>query len=168
MTMKNLFGSVTVACSLFGVGACLRPQAQVTATVVRAPVSAGSAGHEVPVDEARQPPAFNCSVHTEQGPSEFHRGLLAYSEPPRAMSVEAYRHVEFWLHTNERKFALGTSQTVTGEQLKAARDREVSLCCVWTAGPAADVNEAAPMGPDAQPLARPSRCAVVSLTLGTH
>jgi hypothetical protein len=80
------------------------------------------------------------------------------------MSVEAYQHVEFSLQTNERKLSLVPSPSVLWEQLSAARDRQVAVCCVWRAGAKPDPHEAAPMGPDGQPLPRPAKCEVVSLT----
>lgn len=123
---------------------------------------AGCAGQknaaEPPAERARPQPS-PCGGYGYQGQaSEYHRGVLRYEEAPKAMSVQAYQHVEFWLQTSQRKFALGGSPQVPWQRLYAARGREVQVCCVWQAGPTPEPSEAVRNG-----IERPPRCVVVAV-----
>lgn len=168
MTITNLVCGASVGLGLLlGAGACTRRQSYAAPALATTPTPGSSAVTHAQADGVEPPQSTPCGAFTHEGQaSEFHQGVLTYREPPRVMSVDAYRHVEFSLHTRERKLALATSPSVAWEQLHRARDGEVSVCCAWTAGPTPTANEAAPSGPDGQPLARPSRCVVLLLTDG--
>lgn len=159
-----------VAGGLWALG-CAGPQTQTTPSVASSAAPAQtSANSSAANSPATNSPVTNSPVTAapcaaQDGESaEQHQGMVHYSEAPRTMSVEAYQHVEFSLQTPERTLNLAPSQRVSWEDLKAARDRQVKLCCVWRAGATPSANEAAPMGPDGQPLARPSKCEVTVLT----
>lgn len=146
--------------------ACTGPQTQTTPSVASSAAPAQTAANSPAANSpAANPPATAAACPVQDGAAaEQHQGTLHYSEPPRTMSVEAYQHVEFSLQTPERTLNLAPSQRVSWEDLKAAQDRQVKLCCVWRAGATPSANEAAPLGPDGQPLARPAKCEVTVLT----
>lgn len=148
------------ASGLWALG-CTGPQTQTTPSVASSAAPTQTAANS----QAANSPATAAACPAQDGASaEQHQGTLRYSEPPRTMSVEAYQHVEFSLQTPERTLNLAPSQQVSWEELKAAQGRQVNLCCVWRAGATPSANEAAPMGPDGQPLARPAKCEVTVLT----
>ncbi len=129
MTITNLVCGASVGLGLLlGAGACTRRQSHAAPAVATAPAPGPSAVSHAEADGVAPPQSSPCGAFTHEGQaSEFHHGVLTYREPPRVMSVDAYRHVEFSLHTRERKLALATSPSVAWEQLHRARDRELSV-----------------------------------------
>ena len=92
-------------------------------------------------------------------------GILTYTPLPATMSVEAYMGVEHTLtDAKGGKHVLGASEDVTSEALRAQDGERVRVRCVMQEPTAPSPHEAYPTGPNGEPLKRPAKCRVLTLT----
>jgi len=91
-------------------------------------------------------------------------GRLIHTPLPEEKSVEAYLGVEFSLRVANRTVVLSTSDTVTHDDLLAAKDTEVKVTCIMRRGSVPSEHESYPMEGDGSPMKRPDTCQVTSLS----
>jgi hypothetical protein len=94
-------------------------------------------------------------------PSDVSRslaGTLHYTEVPHTMSVEAYLGVAFRVETGSESVALRPAGAVTEAALQALDGKQVRLTCIPRPPTKPNLYEQYPLGPDGEPMARPSFC----------
>jgi hypothetical protein len=91
-------------------------------------------------------------------------GRLIHTPLPEEKSVEAYLGVEFSLRIANRSIVLSPSDTVTRDDLLAAKDTEVKLTCIMRRGAVPSDHESYPMEGDGSPMKRPDTCQVTTLS----
>ena len=93
-------------------------------------------------------------------------GTLRYTEIAARKSVQAYNGVEFILDAGDRRTALRPG-SVTRELLLAHKDKQVTVVCTMGKPTMPRPEESHPVGLHGEPIPRPAKCAVNSITPAT-
>lgn len=139
-----------------------------------APASAPATPEAAPTDEAKpeakaEPASDDTTKKKLDDGTVEQAGTLEYTPLPQTKSVAAYMGVEFTLHHTHDggETVLEVSEAIPHETLEAAAGKKVRVTCTPQEATPPDPREAAPIGPDGAPLARPEKCVVQHLEVLT-
>lgn len=116
-----------------------------------------------PVRAEPAAPATEPADPSPMAASLSYSGKLTYTELPATKSVEAYLGVEFTLTTASGPVVLDSSDNVSHDALIALDGKTIEVQCSPRRPRPPSPDESYPMGPDGQPLARPTKCVVYSV-----
>ena len=119
---------------------------------------------EDPVEKGPEPDCGEVKVDLEGGERKTLAGTLRFTPIPPTKSVEAYMGVEFVIEDGADKHVVSETAKVSRETLEGLADKKVEAKGVFAKGAKPCPHESYPTGMNGEPLERPGRYHLVSIS----